>query len=39
MKNKFYILFLLAIITITITSCATSRSKYGCPANPTSYRR
>jgi hypothetical protein len=33
MKNKFYILLLLATLTLTITSCVTSRSKYGCPTN------
>jgi len=29
MKNKFYILLLLAALTLTVTSCVTSRSKYG----------
>lgn len=33
MKNKFYILLLLAALTLTVTSCVTSRSKYGCPMN------
>jgi len=39
MKNKFYLLIMLAIATSMITSCATSRSRYGCPANPSAYHK
>lgn len=36
MKNKITSLVLLSVLTLSLTSCFTSRSKYGCPA--TSYK-
>jgi hypothetical protein len=35
MKNKIIAILLIAITAVSLSSCATSRSKYGCPGNPT----
>ncbi|WP_460567068.1 hypothetical protein [Flaviaesturariibacter terrae] len=32
MRNKITSLVLLSALTLTLASCFTSRSKYGCPA-------
>lgn len=31
MKNKFTAVLLLGITIVTLSSCAASRSRYGCP--------
>ncbi len=35
MKNKVIAACLLIVLSATITSCFSSRSKMGCPGNPT----
>ncbi|MGV3656873.1 MAG: hypothetical protein ACO1NX_02930 [Chitinophagaceae bacterium] len=35
MKNKILTAILLLVTVVALTSCFTSRSKYGCPGNPT----
>jgi hypothetical protein len=35
MKNKFLAIALLTITIISLSSCAASRSKYGCPMSQT----
>gem|GEM_PF-4884970 len=37
MKNKIASLVLLSALTLGMMSCATSRSKYGCPS--TAYKQ
>lgn len=37
MKNKIASLVLLGALALTMSSCFTSRSKYGCPA--TAYKQ
>ena len=35
MKNKILAIILLATTAVAMSSCFASRSKYGCPGNPT----
>lgn len=39
MKNKIVAIILLATTAVTMSSCFASRSKYGCPGNPTANTR
>ncbi|HWC54643.1 MAG TPA: hypothetical protein VG676_13735 [Chitinophagaceae bacterium] len=34
MKNKIYAILMVIALAVVFSSCFSSRSKYGCPANP-----
>ncbi len=39
MKNKILAIVFITITAVSLSSCAASRSKYGCPGNPTASSR
>ena len=39
MRNKLFTLIVLSSMALALTSCFTSRSKYGCPATAYSYKK